>query len=134
MSACEGREIDEALIRRVVAAVEHSASRRSLIEEDWPECHRKGCQGRHGNADAAFGNMKARIIEDVQNELRYEMTTRPNVFQDEATREQRAIYTLALLMSTYSVNRTSTFVKAAHLMVDAYPKLIEALGETNDPA
>lgn len=126
------RAVDASLIRRIVAAVDHSAARRSLIEEDWPECHRKGCQHRHGNVDAAFGNMKARIIEDVQNELRFEATTRPDVFQDEGTPEQAAVYTLAILMSTYNVHKTSTFVNAARLMVDAYPTLIDALTDTQE--
>lgn len=123
----ERAEVDEVLIRRVEAAISNAAARRSLIEFDWPECHRKGCQYRHGDVDSAFANMKSRIIESVRDELMYEMTTRPDISEDGDTPEQNAIYTLAILMDRYNVNRTGTFVNAAQLMVDAYPELVEAL-------
>lgn len=126
-----GREVSEPIIRRVEAAISNAAARRSLIEFNWPECHRKNCQYRHGDVDAAYVDMKAQVIESVRNELKYETTTRPDVSDDGDTPEQNAVYALAVLMNTYNVHRAGTFVKAAQLIVDAHPKLIEAL--THNP-
>lgn len=119
------REISGPLGRRIEAAIDNAAARRSLIEFDWPECHRKGCQYRHGDVDSAFSEMKAQIIKSVRDELLYEFTTRPDI--DGETPERNAIYTLAILMNRYNVHHAGTFVKAAQLMVDAYPQLIQAL-------
>lgn len=121
------REVSESLLRRIEAAIDDASARRSLIEADWPECHRKNCGYRHGDADTAFANMKAQIFRSVRDELLYEMTTRPDMSEEGDTPEQAAVYALAILMDRYNVHRTSTFVNAAQLMVDAYPKLIDAL-------
>ena len=129
-----GREVDEALIRRIEAAVSAASVSRSAVEFDWPECHRKGCQGRHGNVDSAFGTMKIQVMRAVRSELQHEMTTRPDIYQDGDTEEQTAVYVLATLLSRYNVHDAGTFVKAAQLIVDAYPALIPALGENERAA
>lgn len=128
------REVDAALIRRIEAAISDAKVSREAVEFDWPECHRKGCQHRHGNVDSAFHTMKIQVMRAVESELACEVTTRPDIHEDGETPEQKAVYLLAYLMHTYRVQKTSTFVNAAQLMVDAYPALIDALGETNDPA
>ena len=119
--------MDESIIRRVTAAIESASARRSLIEFDWPECHRKNCGHRHGGVDHAFHEMKTRIIESVREELGYEATTRPDVAQDGDSPEQTAVLTLASLLHTYRPEKTSTYVNAAQLIVDAYPQIIQAL-------
>lgn len=123
------RDIDETLIRRVEAAIHSATVQRSLIDFDWPKCHRKNCGHRHGNADYAFGNMKAQIISAVRYELLGESVTRPDVTEYGDTPEQDAVLTIATLLHTYRPEKTSTYVKAAQLMVDAYPTLIEAFKE-----
>lgn len=128
------RTVDEALIRRVEAAIDAAAVRRSAVEFDWPECHAKRCSGRHGNVDEAFGTMKHSIIEAVRSELLHEVTTRPDIAEDGDTPEQTAVYTLAFLMDRYNVAKTSTYVKAAQLIVDAYPELVAVLGESERAA
>lgn len=128
------RAIDDALIRRIEAAISAATVSRSAVEFEWPECHRKGCQGRHGNVDQAFGIMKRKIMDEVRSELMHEMTTRPDIHEDGDTQEQDAVYTLATLMDRYNVNKTSTYVKAAQLIVDAYPDLIAVLGEAEEAA
>jgi hypothetical protein len=121
------RDIDEALIRRVEAAISAAVVRRSAVEFDWPECHKAKCAGRHGNVDTAFGTMKLAIMQTVRSELMHEMTTRPDIAGPEDTAEQAAVYALAALLHTYNVNRTSTYVQAAQLIVDAYPDISPAL-------
>lgn len=124
------RVVDEALIRRIEATIGAATVSRSAVEFEWPECHRKGCQGRHGNADQAFGIMKRKIMDEVRSELMCEVTTRPDIGEDGDAPEQVAVYTLAVLMDRYHVNKTSTYVNAAQLIVDAYPAIIPALAET----
>jgi hypothetical protein len=128
------RTIDEALIRRIEAAVSVAAVSRSAVEFDWPECHRKGCAGRHGDVDAAFGTMKIQIMRAIRAELQHELTTRPDIADDDDTPEQNAVYTLAMLLHRYNVHDVGTFVKAAQLIVDAYPALVGVLGENERAA
>ena len=130
----ESRAIDEALIRRIEAAISAAAVRRSAVEFDWPECHAKRCSHRHGDVDEAFGTMKTQIMQAVRSELMHEVTTRPDIAEDGDTQEQSAVYLLAHLMHTYRVSKTSTYVKAAQLIVDAYPALIPVLGESERAA
>lgn len=125
----QGRAIDEALIRRIEAAVSAASVRRSAVDFDWPECHRKGCQHRHGNVDSAFGTMKSQVMQAVRSELTHEVTTRPDIFEPGDTQEMSAVYTLATLLNRYNVHHAGTFVKAAQLIVDAYPDIIPALVE-----
>lgn len=128
------RAIDEPLIRRVEAAVFDANVSRSAVEFEWPECHRKGCQHRHGNVDSAFGIMKTQVVRAIRSELMHEVTTRPDIAEDGDTQEQNAVYTLATLLSRYKVRDAGTFVKAAQLIVDAYPDLIPVLGESEQAA
>ena len=128
------REVDEALIRRIEAAVSDAKVSRSAVEFDWPECHRKGCVGRHGDVDSAFGTMKIQVMRAIRSELQHEMTTRPDIYEDGDTEEQTAVYVLATLMSRYKVSDTGTYVKAAQLIVDAYPALVAVLGENERAA
>lgn len=121
--------VTEPTIRRVEAAIMDAVARRSAIEFDWPECHRKNCPHRHGDVDYAFGAMKVQIIESVRNELRYETTTRPDVSDGMDSDEQNAVWALAALLNTYNVHHAGTFVRAAQLMVDAYPQLVVALNQ-----
>lgn len=129
-----GREVSEQLIRRIEAAVSDAKVSRSSVEFDWPECHAKRCNGRHGDVDAAFGTMKIQVMRAIRAELQYELTTRPDFADPEDTAEQTAVYTLAILMDRYNVSKTSTYVKAAQLIVDAYPELIPVLGESERAA
>lgn len=126
------REISEPLIRRIKASIYAATASREAVEFDWPECHRKNCPHGHGNVDSAFGTMKRQIAESVESELRFEMTTRPDVSEEDDTPEMKAVYALAVLMNTYNVHHAGTFVKAAQLIIDAYPKLITAL-DTHTP-
>lgn len=125
----QSRAVDEALIRRIEATVSDASVSRSAVEFDWPECHRKGCQHRHGNIDSAFSTMKIQIMRAVRSELMHEVTTRPDIAEPGDAPEQTAVYTLATLLNRYNVHDAGTFVKAAQLIVDAYPALIPALGE-----
>ena len=129
-----GREVSERLIRRIEAAVSDAKVSRSAVEFDWPECHAKRCNGRHGDVDAAFGTMKIQIMRAIRSELQHEMTTRPDLAEPGDTQEQNAVYTLAILMDRYNVSNTITYVKAAQLIVDAYPELIPVLGESERAA
>jgi hypothetical protein len=128
------RTVDEALIRRIEAAVSDAKVSRSAVEFDWPECHAKRCNGRHGDVDAAFGTMKIQVMRAIRSELQHEVTTRPDIYEDGDTQEQTAVYVLASLMDRYNVAKTSTYVKAAQLIVDAYPELIPVLGESERAA
>lgn len=121
------REVTGPLVRRIGAAVADAAVSRAAVDFDWPECHRKKCPHLHGNIDSAFTSMKLQIIESVRSELLAEATTRPDMDCYGDTREQVAVYTMAHLLNTYNVHHAGTFVKAAQLMVDAYPALVDAL-------
>lgn len=121
---------DERLIRRIEAAVSHATVSRSAVEFDWPECHKPRCSSRHGNVDAAFTTMKIQVMRAVRAELEHELTTRPDIAEPGDTQEQKAVYTLATLLNRYNVHDAGTFVKAAQLIIDAYPDLIPALGES----
>lgn len=122
------RTVDEPLIRRIEAAIANASVRRSAVEFDWPECHAKRCAGRHGSVDSAFSTMKSQVMDAVRSELMHEMTTRPDISEPGDTPEQNAVYTLATLMKRYNVHDAGTFVKAAQLMVDAYPALATVFG------
>jgi len=126
------RQVDESLIRRIEAAVSHASVSRSAVDFDWPECHKRGCQGRHGSVDSAFGTMKIQVMRAVRSELQFEMTTRPDVADPEDTPEQVAVYALATLLHRYNVHDAGTYIKAAQLMVDAYPELVIALKGSGD--
>lgn len=120
--------IDGALVRRIEAAIGNAGVSRAAVEFDWPECHRKNCQGRHGSPDSAFATMKIQVMQAVRLELNYHTTTRPDVAESGDSPEEIAIYTLATLLNRYNVHDAGTFVKAARLIVEAYPALVPVLG------
>lgn len=121
------RKVDEALMDRIIAAVDEAGVSRAAVEGEWPECHKPRCQGHHGSPDVAMSYMKHQIIEAVKLELRYEATTRPDVSRTGDTPEQTAAFTLGVLLHQYRPDVTGTYAKAAQLIVDAYPGIIPAL-------
>jgi hypothetical protein len=129
----EMTEVTPALIRRVEAAIADAGVSRSAVQHDWPDCHRKNCQYRHPDPDSAFTTMKLQIMRAVRDELQARSTTRPDVADDDDSPEQVAVYTLATLLHRYHVNSAGTFVKAAQLIVDAYPQIIPALADATQP-
>ena len=120
-----GRKVDDALVRRIVAAVVDAGVSRAVVDFEWPKCHKAKCQGRHGSPDAAMGHMKHVIIDAVKLELQYETTTRPDFGDGEP--HEVAMLTLATLLRRYNVREASTFANAASLMLDAYPSLVPVL-------
>ncbi|PRI11900.1 hypothetical protein B4915_02145 [Leucobacter massiliensis] len=97
------------------------------VEFDWPECHKPRCPHEHGEPERALGLMQQAVIESIENELRFETVTRPDRSCDDDSPEDTAMYTLASLLNTYNVHHAGTFVKAARLLLDAYPALVPAL-------
>lgn len=122
------RQINEPLRRRIRAAALTATVSRSAVEFEWPECHAKKCARNHGSADQAFALMSHAITESIDNELHFETTTRPDVSDPDDTPEEAAVLTLAVLLSKYKVSDAGTYARAARLIVDAYPALIEVLG------
>lgn len=120
--------VDGALIRRIEAAVSSAGVQRSAVDFDWPECHRKNCQHRHGDVDSAMGTMKHAVMEAVRGELLYETTTRPDVADDSDPTEEQAAMVLATILHRYNVHDAGTFIRAARLIVDAYPEIVSVLG------
>lgn len=123
------RAIDEALVDRIIAAIADAGVSRAIVEHDWPECHKRNCQARHGDVDTAMGHMKHQIIDAVKGELGYETTTRPDVRVDGDTPEQAAVLTLGVLLHQYRPEIAGTYAKAAELIVNAYPGIIPALSD-----
>ena len=117
----------ERLLRRIDAAIYTTAVNRFEVEFEWPECHAKRCQHQHGDPRRAMGIIQHQIAESIRAELRFWSTTRPDVADTSDSAEDGAVYTLAALLSRYNVHDAGTFVKAARLMVEAYPALITAL-------
>lgn len=78
--------------------------------------------------------MKIQVMRALRSELMHEVTTRPDIAEPGDTEERNAVYTLATLLSRYNVREAGTFVKAAQLIIDAYPTLIPALGEMEKAA
>lgn len=127
------RQIDETTIQRIEVAIETATARRSIIEFDWPECHRQKCAATHGDVDIAFHEMKTAIINAVRAELAYEATTRPDVSIYTGTKREAAELTMATLLHAYRANKTSTYMRAANLMIDAYPELIQVFAPKATP-
>ncbi|OOB90317.1 hypothetical protein [Rathayibacter sp. VKM Ac-2630] len=122
-----GQEGLEALERRVIAAIYDASVSRASVEFDWPECHKRACQGRHGSVESAFTTIQIRIAEAVRSELRYRSTTQPDVAEDGDSPEMAAAMTLATLLGRYTsgtTGRAGTYLGAARLMLEAYPDLV----------
>lgn len=118
---------DSALIRRVQAAVYATPVNRFEVMLEWPECHAKRCKAHHGSPERALGIMQATISEAVKLELTAWTTTRPDVAEDGDSDAEVAVYTLAELLRRYNVHDAGTFVRAARLIVEAYPDLVQPL-------
>lgn len=54
---------------RVEKAIYATTVSRSAIDFEWPECHRKGCPGRHGDPDEAFRIFARQIADSVRRAL-----------------------------------------------------------------
>lgn len=122
-----GRDVEDALMARITAAVASAGVSREAVEFEWPECHKARCSGRHGDPDTAMGHMKHQIIEAVKLELEYEATTRPEVSMPENTPAENAAFTLGVLLHQYRPHVTGTYAKTARLIIDAYPEIVPAL-------
>jgi len=118
---------DAALIRRVEAAAWSAAVRRSEVEMAWPECHKPRCQHQHGRIGEALNLMQHAVCQAVRDELRHRTTTRPDLRGDGEDAADEAVLTLAVLLSRYRVQDAGTYVKAAQLLVDAYPEFVPVL-------
>ena len=119
----------DALIERVVATVYATPVSREVVAYEWPECHKRNCQARHGSPDAAYGHMKAALSAALRAELSSRATSRPDVADDGDSPADVALYTMSWLLATYKPERTSTYVEAARLILDAYPDMIPALSK-----
>lgn len=119
----------DALHRRIMAAVYATAVNRFEVEFEWPECHAKRCQARHGDPRQAMGIIQHQIAENVKLELDYYRTTRPDVGVDGDTPAEDAALKLGVILAQYNVHDAGTFIKAARLIVEAYPAIIPALTE-----
>lgn len=122
------RQISEPLRRRIRAAALTATVSRSAVDFEWPECHATKCQRNHGSTDRAMGLMAHAITEAIDNELRFETTTHPDVTEDDDTPEETAVLALATLLHRYNVHDAGTYARAARLIVEAYPALVEVLG------
>lgn len=118
---------DSALLRRVQAAIYSTPVNRFEVMLEWPECHAKRCRAHHGSPERALGVMQATISEAVKQELTAWATTRPDVAEDGDSDVEVAVYTLAELLRRYNVHDAGTFVRAARLIVEAYPGLVQSL-------
>lgn len=115
--------VDAALVRRIEAAIFATRVHRAAAEFDWPECHKRNCQARHGSTDEAFSIFARQVAESVRSEILAESTTRPDVWVgDDEDPAHVAVYALATLMANL-VRKTGTHVRAAALLIDAYPAL-----------
>lgn len=121
------RKIEDALMRRIIAAAASAGVSRAEVELEWPECHKARCQHRHGSPEIAMGYMAHQIIAAIEAELRHESTTRPDVAEPGDSPEEAAALALAVLMGRYRVSKAGTYMKAARLIVEAYPGMVPAL-------
>lgn len=117
----------DALILRLKEAVYGAGVSRGAVETTWAECHKPRCPCTHGRPEDAFLMMKQQISADIEAELRWRVTSRPDVGEDGDSPAQNAVWTLAELLNRYNVRHAGTFVKAATLIVDAYPDIVPAL-------
>ncbi|WIA95827.1 hypothetical protein [Curtobacterium sp. MCBA15_004] len=112
-------------LRRIDAAIDSAGVSRAEVFLALPECHKRKCQSSHPNGDEVFGLLKRQIREAIHAELQYRTTTRPDLGIDDEP--DAAVLTLAHLMSTYNVHEAGTYVRAAQLLVEAYPAIGKAI-------
>lgn len=117
----------KALMGRLWAAANNAGVSREAVEFEWPECHKPRCQGSHGLPDVAMSYMKRAIMAEIEKELRYRLTTRPDHAPDTDSPEQAAALNLAILLGNHNVHEEGTFIRAAERIVEAYPELVPVL-------
>ncbi|WP_371031251.1 hypothetical protein [Pseudoclavibacter sp. JSM 162008] len=122
------REVPIELRRRIIAAVYAAGASREAVEFEWPECHTARCSLGHPGPDAAFGIMKHQIAAYVENELRFESTTRPDLgdVEEHGSERELAELTLGVLLMKFA-RTASSYANAAALILDAYPDLVPVL-------
>src|SRR3546814_17883257 len=73
----------DALILRLKEAVYGADVSRAAVETTWAECHKPRCQCTHGRPEDAFLMMKRQISDAIESELRWRVTSRPDVAQED---------------------------------------------------
>lgn len=114
----------KALMGRLWAAADVAGVSREAVEFEWPECHKEKCNARHGSPDTAMLYMKLAIMAEVEREVRYRGTSRPEHAPDTDSPHQAAAFHLAILLRTHNVHDAGTFIRAAERIVEAYPELV----------
>lgn len=115
----------KALMGRLWAAADNAGVSREAVEFEWPECHKPKCQSSHGLPDVAMSYMKRAIMAEIEAELRYRVTSRPDDRAPETdTPERAAAFHLAILLRNHNVRDEGTFIRAAERIVEAYPELV----------
>lgn len=117
----------KALMGRLWAAADNAGVSRESVEFEWPECHKPKCHARHGSPDTAMLYMKLAIMAEIDREVRYRLTSRPEHAPDTDSPEQAAAFHLAILLRTHNVYDEGTFIRAAERIVEAYPELVPTL-------
>lgn len=120
-------EDSRALDRRITAAIYNTSIGRAELQFELPECHKAKCQSSHPDGSAALSMMMRAISENVRREVLYRTVTMPDVADEDDP--ERAVLTLAALLSTYNVHDAGTYIRAAQLIIDAYPLIGAALIE-----
>lgn len=116
-----------ALMGRLWAAADRAGVSREAVSFEWPECHKPRCQATHGSPDTAMVYMKLAIMAEIQRELRFRSTTRPDAAPEEFSPEEAAAFHLAILLRTHNVRDEGTYIRAAERIVEAFPELVPAL-------
>lgn len=114
----------KALMGRLWAAADNAGVSREAVEFEWPECHKPKCNARHGSPDTAMLYMKLAIMAEIDREVRYRLTSRPERAPDSDSPERAAAFHLAILLRTHNVHDEGTFIRAAERIVEAYPELV----------
>lgn len=120
---------------RVEVAIFDAKANRFEVDLEWPECHKNKCQAYHGNPSAAFGIMAHAIANSVESEMRNRAITQPDVsdYDTDGYPVALATFTLAALLRTYAKD-APTYVKAAQLIIDAYPAFVDVLAPAGEIA
>ncbi|WIA96427.1 hypothetical protein [Curtobacterium sp. MCBA15_004] len=119
------------MLRRIDAAIDSAGVSRAEVYLELPECHKNKCQARHPDGTAALGLMKRQISASIHSELLYRTTTRPDLGVN--AEPDAAAITLAHLLRTYNVHDTGTYIRAAELLIEAYPAIGDALTTPEPP-
>lgn len=64
---------------RIEAAIYGTKVSRADAEWQWPRCHKRNCQGDHGDIDFVFAMFTKAIAESVHTELLCKATTEPDL-------------------------------------------------------